>query len=148
MYIMNRIFCLIVLFLTSACATLTQATQKVDLPTQTDNPTSTAEETMDVSRYATPTAETTPTTTTEVEVTEGVPSDPCEGLGLMYAQDGALGEIKAEYVGSWHAAPSVGSGYNERFVFFSTGNYLFVPSQYDCDPSDASCVPTPIEQGP
>ena len=55
----------------------------------------------------------------------------------------SLGEIKEEYIGSWHAAPSVGSGYSERFVFFSSGNYLFFPSQYECDFGDEACVPSP-----
>lgn len=74
-------------------------------------------------------------------------SNPCECLGGNYEYDKELGEIKEEYIGSWHAAPSVGSGYSERFVFFSSGNYLFFPSQYECDFGDESCVTSPIEEG-
>src|SRR4030065_2117939 len=74
-------------------------------------------------------------------------SNPCECLGGNYEYDKELGEIKEEYIGSWHAAPSVGSGYSERFVFFSSGNYLFFPSQYGCEFGDESCVMSLIEEG-
>jgi hypothetical protein len=74
-------------------------------------------------------------------------SNPCECLGERYEYDKELGEIKEEYIGSWHAAPFVGSGYSERFVLFSSGNYLFFPSQYECDFGDESCVLPPIEEG-
>jgi hypothetical protein len=74
-------------------------------------------------------------------------SNPCDCLGKKYEYDKALGEIKEEYIGSWHAAAFVGSAYNERFVFFPTGNYLFFPSQYECDVNDLTCIPSPIEQG-
>jgi hypothetical protein len=74
-------------------------------------------------------------------------ADPCENLGQKYLHDDMVGEINEDYVGSWHAAPSVGSGYAERFVFFPSGNYLFFPSQYECDPNDSSCTPSPIEEG-
>lgn len=74
--------------------------------------------------------------------------NPCEGIYKKYAHDPALGEIKAEYIGSWHAGESVSAGFNERFIFFPTGNYLFFPSQYECTySSDESCVPSPIEDG-
>lgn len=74
-------------------------------------------------------------------------SDPCENLGQKYWHDDKFGQIREDYVGSWHAAPSVGSGYAERFVFFSSGNYLFFPSQYECDIDDTDCTPSPIEEG-
>jgi len=74
-------------------------------------------------------------------------NNPCECLGGKYDYDKELGEIKEEYIGSWHAAAFVGSAYNERFVFFPTGNYLFFPSQYECDFNDKSCKPSPIEEG-
>ena len=84
---------------------------------------------------------------TEVIDSNGFGSDPCESLGDKYEHSEQLGEIKEEYIGSWHAAPSVGSGYRERFVLFSSGNYLFFPSQYECNFGDESCVPFPIEEG-
>lgn len=55
--------------------------------------------------------------------------------------------INNDYVGSWHAAPFVGSGYAERFVFYVTGNYVYFPSQYQCDPKDTACTPAPIRAG-
>jgi len=76
-----------------------------------------------------------------------VAGEPCEALGQKYEHDGALGEIKAEYIGSWHAAPSVGSGYAERVVFFASGNYLFFPSQYECAVDDEACIASPVEEG-
>ena len=54
-------------------------------------------------------------------------SNPCECLGRRYEYNKELGELKEEYIGSWHAAPFVGSAYNERFVFFPSGNYLLLP---------------------
>jgi hypothetical protein len=74
-------------------------------------------------------------------------NNPCECLGDSYEHDEELGEIKEDYIGSWHAAPFVGSGFSERFVLFSSGNYLFFPSQYECDFGDESCVLPPIEEG-
>ena len=74
-------------------------------------------------------------------------SNSCECLGVKYEHDEELGEIKEEYIGSWHASAFVGSGYGERFVFFPSGNYLFFPSQYECDFGDESCVLSPIEEG-
>jgi hypothetical protein len=74
-------------------------------------------------------------------------SNPCGCLGNKYKYDKELGEIKEEYIGSWHASSYVGSGYNARFVFFPSGNYLFFPSQYECDFGDTSCIASPIEQG-
>ncbi len=76
-----------------------------------------------------------------------ITGDACENLGEKYAHDEALGELIEDYMGSWHAAPSVGSGYNARFVFFATDNYLFFPSQYECAFDDPSCIPSPIEEG-
>ena len=96
----------------------------------------------------------TPTQEEQTDVTETSVGNlcsntinPCECLGKKYVHDEGLGEIKEDYVGSWHASAFVGSGYNERFVFFSSGNYLFFPSQYECDSGDASCTPSPIEEG-
>ena len=74
-------------------------------------------------------------------------NNPCECLGESYEHHDELGEIKTDYIGSWHAAPSVGSGYSERFVFFSSGNYLFFPSQYECDLNKPACTPSQIEEG-
>jgi len=84
---------------------------------------------------------------TEVEDSTAITSNPCENLGDKYEHDEGLGEIKEDYIGSWHASPFVGSGYNERFVFFLSGNYLFFPSQYECDFDDTTCVPSPVEGG-
>ena len=90
----------------------------------------------------------------ETSITETVDIDlctntgnPCECLGGKYQFDKILGEINEEFVGSWHAAAFVGSAYNERFVFFPTGNYLYFPSQYECNSGDTSCIPSPVEQG-
>ncbi|OGO62505.1 MAG: hypothetical protein A2029_02540 [Chloroflexi bacterium RBG_19FT_COMBO_47_9] len=95
----------------------------------------------------TPTEEETSVIETEViDLCTNI-NNPCECLGRKYEYDKELGEIKEEYIGSWHAAAFVGSGYSERFVFFSTGNYLFFPSQYECDSNDASCKPSPIVEG-
>lgn len=95
----------------------------------------------------TPTEEEADLLETEVEDSNAVSSNPCENMGEKYEHDEELGEIKEDYIGSWHAAPSIGSGYNERFVLFSSGNFLFFPSQYECDFGDESCVPSPIEEG-
>jgi hypothetical protein len=76
-----------------------------------------------------------------------VSADPCENPGHKYRYDPALGEIKEEYIGSWHSSPFVGSAHTERFVFFPTGNYLFFPSEYECSYNDESCIPSPIEEG-
>lgn len=81
------------------------------------------------------------------EESSAVTINACENLGNTYEHNGALGEIRDDYIGSWHASPSIGSGYNERFVFFPTGNYLFFPSQLECGPDDESCTPSPIEEG-
>lgn len=81
------------------------------------------------------------------EESTAVTFNACEGLGNTYEYNEALGEIREDYIGSWHASPSIGSGYNERFVFFPTGNYLFFPSQFECGPNDESCTPSPIEEG-
>lgn len=96
----------------------------------------------------TPTVEQEPNTkTTAVEDSNPIAGNPCESLGDKYAHAGEIGEIKEDYIGSWHASAFVGSGYNERFVFFSSGNYLFFPSQYECDFNVQSCTPSPIEEG-
>jgi len=84
---------------------------------------------------------------TEVEDLSENTSNPCESLGGKYEHDEELGEIKEDYIGSWHAASFVGSAYNERFLFFPSSNYLFFPSQYECDFNDMSCIPSPIEEG-
>jgi len=74
--------------------------------------------------------------------------NPCEGIYEKYPHDPSLGEIKGDYVGSWHTDPSLSARWNERWVFFSSGNYLFFPSQYECAySSDPNCTPTPIEDG-
>jgi hypothetical protein len=95
-----------------------------------------------------------PTPTKEISVTETRvvksctnTNNPCECLGKSYEYNQALGEIKEEYIGSWHAAAFVGSGYAERFVLFPSGNYLFFPSQYECEFGNESCKPSPIEEG-
>jgi hypothetical protein len=95
----------------------------------------------------TPTQEETSLTETVVMELCTNTSNPCDCLGRKYKYDNALGEIKEENLGSWHAAAFVGSAYNERFVFFPTGNYLFFPSQNECDVNDSTCIPSPIEQG-
>ena len=84
---------------------------------------------------------------TEEEDSFSITSNPCENLGDKYVHDEELGEIIEDFTGSWHASPSVGAGYSERFVFFSSGNYLFFPSQYECDNGDEACIPSPIEEG-
>ena len=74
--------------------------------------------------------------------------NPCEGIYEKYPHDPTLGEIKGDYVGSWHASPFVSDAYNERFVLFSSGNYLFFPSQYECEySSDEACVLSTVEDG-
>jgi hypothetical protein len=110
--------------------------EKVAMPTLTPGETITATE-----------EEETNLNETEVEDLNASTSNPCENLGEKYEHDEEVGIIQEDYVGSWHASPMVGSGYNERFVFFSSGNYIFFPSQYECDFSDVSCTPTPIEEG-
>ena len=84
---------------------------------------------------------------TVTEDPNAITGDPCDNLGNTYVHDKAIGEIIEDYIGSWHAAPSVGSAYSERFVFFASGNYLFFPSQYECAFDDPSCIPSPIEEG-
>ena len=71
----------------------------------------------------------------------------CEDIYKKYPHDPTLGEIKADYVGSWHASEMVTARYNERFVLFASGNYLFFPDQYECAYTFKSCVPSPIEDG-
>jgi hypothetical protein len=95
----------------------------------------------------TPTKEETSVTGTEVIDLCANTGNPCECLGGKYEYNKELGDIKEEYIGSWHASSFVGSGYSERFVLFSSGNYLFFPSQYECAFGDESCVPSPIEEG-
>lgn len=36
-----------------------------------------------------------------------------------------------ELIGIWHASPSVGAGYSERFFFYDDGTFKFCYSQYD-----------------
>lgn len=95
----------------------------------------------------TPTEVETSVSETEVKDLCTNTANPCECLGGKYDHDKELGEIKEDYIGSWHAAPFVGSGYGERIVFFSSGNYLFFPSQFECDFNDKSCIPSPLEEG-
>jgi hypothetical protein len=74
--------------------------------------------------------------------------DPCQGIYENYEHDPMLGEINEDYIGSWHASEFVSDAYNERFVFFSSGNYLFFPSQYECVySSNENCMPSPFEDG-
>ena len=74
--------------------------------------------------------------------------NPCEGIYEKYPHDPTLGEIKEDYVGSWHQDPSLSARWSERWVFFPSGNYLFIPSQYECAySSNPNCTPTPIEDG-
>ncbi len=73
--------------------------------------------------------------------------NPCEGIYEKYPHDPSLGEISEAYVGSWHADYSMSDAYKERFVLFSSGNYLFFPDQYECRNTFKTCVPSPIENG-
>lgn len=73
--------------------------------------------------------------------------NPCEGIYEKYPHDPTLGEIREAYIGSWHAGAFVSDAFNERFVLFSSGNYLFFPDQYECAYSSKTCVPSPIENG-
>ena len=85
---------------------------------------------------------------TEVEYAFIININPCESIYEKYEHYAALGEIKEDYIGSWHASEFVSDGFNERFVLFSSGNYLFFPSQYECAyGSGEACVPSPIEDG-
>jgi hypothetical protein len=84
---------------------------------------------------------------TEEEDPFSININPCEGIYEKYRHNPALGEIKADYVGSWHASEMVTARYNERFVLFASGNYLFFPDQYECAYTFKSCVPSPIEDG-
>lgn len=101
----------------------------------------------EIAAVPTPTEEATSVTETEVPDACTNTNNPCECLGESYKHDEELGEIKEDYIGSWHAAPFVGSGYNERFVLFSSGNYLFFPSQYECAFGDETCVLPLVEEG-
>jgi hypothetical protein len=123
---------------------ITKATVQPQVPEVV--PTSTIQPTKIVA-IPTPTEEEISVTETEVIDLCANTSNPCECLGESYEHDEELGEIKEDYIGSWHAAPFVGSGYSERFVLFSSGNYLFFPSQYECAFGDESCVLPPIEEG-
>jgi hypothetical protein len=101
----------------------------------------------DTITFPTPTAQAVYLKETETENPVVEDGNPCENLGNKYLHDERLGEIKPEYVGSWHAAPFVGSGYEARIVLFPSGNYLYFPSQYRCAINDAACTPSPIEEG-
>jgi hypothetical protein len=120
----------------AACTKSPQVSEEVAMPTRTPLETITPTD-----------EEETNLNETEVGDLNPITSNPCENLGDTFEHDEELGAIQEDYVGSWHASPVVGSGYNERFVFFSTGNYIFFPSQYECDFGDASCIPSPIEEG-
>ena len=39
--------------------------------------------------------------------------------------------MQGELIGIWHASPSVGAGYSERFFFYEDGTFRFCYSQYD-----------------
>jgi len=130
-----------------ACAPSPEAVQEAIEPTQTVLPSSTVEENIDLNAQENLEPTETPTSEPEVEETDEITGDPCKNLGEWYEYNEALGEIKEDYIGSWHSSPFVGSGYTERFVFFPSGSYLFFPSQYECGSGDESCVPSPIEQG-
>jgi hypothetical protein len=145
------LFTVLLLAFLEACAMLPQVSQIV-APTsvQSQEPEPVATSNIEPTQMAivpSPTQEVTSVTATEVIAVCKNTSNQCECLGVKYQSDKKLGEIKEEYIGSWHAAPFVGSAYNERFVFFLTGNYLYIPSQYECDLNDSTCIPSPIEQG-
>ncbi|NJD57941.1 MAG: hypothetical protein FIA98_00890 [Anaerolineae bacterium] len=135
----------------AACSPSPQASKIISpTSTQTQAPERVATSTVqgtDITVIATPTEAATSVAEIEVPDLCTNASNPCECLGKRNKHDEELGEIKEGYIGSWHAAPMVGSGYNERFVFFPSGNYLFFPSQYECDLNDLACSPSPIEEG-
>lgn len=137
----RMLFTVLSLAVLSACSRLPQASEIAAAATvQPQVPESTATSTMQATETG------IVPTPAEVESPDENPGNPCDSLGETYEHDEDIGEIKAEYIGSWHAAPSVGSGYAERFVFFASGNYLFFPSQYECAFGDEACVPSPIEE--
>ena len=41
--------------------------------------------------------------------------------------------VSESIIGSWHAAPLVGSGFSQRYSFFENGMYLYISSEYDYD---------------
>jgi hypothetical protein len=53
----------------------------------------------------------------------------CSSLGQVYEYTEEIGEIDFNWVGSWHACESVGSGYCDRFVFYPNGNYVYISSE-------------------
>lgn len=57
--------------------------------------------------------------------------EDCYALVQTYSHNEDIGRIVDEYVGSWHACESVGSGYCERLTFYPDGNFVYFPSQYD-----------------
>jgi hypothetical protein len=152
----RKLVCLILCFLfsiaiLSACAKSPQGSEKViRTALQTRKPDVTATSTIQPTEKViipTPTEEEPTVTETEVIDSCTNTSNPCECLGEKYEYDKELGVIKEEYLGSWHAAAFVGSAYNARFVFLPSGNYLFFPSQYECEFGNESCKPSPIEEG-
>lgn len=42
-------------------------------------------------------------------------------------------QIEKELIGCWHAGPSVGSGFGDRYIFFQDNTVIFLPSQYEED---------------
>jgi hypothetical protein len=135
-----------------AACTLSRQDSKIIAPTSTHLQESEVAETLtirptEITVVPTPTEKETSVFETESPDVCTYVNNPCECLGKRYEYNKELGEINEEYIGSWHAAPLVGSAYNERFVFFPSGNYLLFPSQYECDPGDFTCTPSPIEEG-
>ena len=147
----RMLFIVFLLVLLTGCAKLPQGSgsaTRTSVPSLEPKVVATSTvQSIEITVVPTPTEEVTSVTETGNTDSCTKTSNPCECLGKSYEYNQELGEIKEDYVGSWHAAPSVGSGYAERFVFFSTGNYLFFPSQYECDFSDNTCTPSPVEEG-
>jgi hypothetical protein len=145
----QMLFIVLSLAFLSACTRSPQVTKTVTAMIQSRAPMQVATSTILHTEIATvpkPTEEEMSAGTEVIDLCTNT-TNPCECLGLNYKYNKELGDIKEVYIGSWHAAPSVGSGYSQRFVFFSSGNYLFFPSQYECDFSDESCLMSPIEEG-
>jgi hypothetical protein len=55
--------------------------------------------------------------------------EQCYSLEQVYEYTEEIGEIDFNWVGSWHACESVGSGYCDRFVFYPNGNYVYISSE-------------------
>jgi len=48
-----------------------------------------------------------------------------------YTTYNQVNTYKTDIVGMWHASPSVGAGYRERYEMLQDGNFVFYFSQYD-----------------